>query len=117
MLTVLVVSPPDPELDALSGALPSIEVLHAHGAEDALEKLGRNRRIDAILLARLPAASAAAILREIREDNPAPPPVFAAASREAGADPAPAGARPLPAAGFRNLLEAVERELTAEAEA
>lgn len=114
MLTVLVVSPPDPELDALSGALPSIEVLHAHGAEDALEKLGRNRRIDAILLARLSAASAAAILREIREDNPAPPPVFAADSVEGGIA---RGARPLAGDGFRALLQALERALLAESEA
>lgn len=112
MLTVLVVSPPDPELDALSGALPSIEVLHAHGAEEALEKLGRNRRIDAILIARLSADSAAAILSEIREDNPAPPPVFTAFS-DAKASPVP-GVRVLSGSGYRGLLEALERGLTAE---
>jgi len=54
MLALLVVGP-DPA--ALPEAGSAIEILHAHGADEAVEKLGRNRRIDAVLV--LPTADAA----------------------------------------------------------
>jgi hypothetical protein len=53
---------------------PSVEVLTAHGLEDALEKLGRNRRIDAVLL--LAGTESRAIVEAIGEDSPAHPPIF-----------------------------------------
>jgi hypothetical protein len=101
MLTILVVGqePPPP-----SGRPDSaIEVMHARDAEDAVEKLGRNRRIDAVLI--LPPAGAAETLAAIREDNPSPPPVFL----PAGTLPIE-GARSLPA-GTGDLVEAVARAL------
>lgn len=73
MISVLVVTDsgrhePLPPVD------PSVEVLHAGGLEEALEKLGRNRRIDAVLL--LAGRHNASIAAAIQEDNPAPPPIF-----------------------------------------
>jgi hypothetical protein len=75
MITVLVVGSAGDELGNLAGRHASVEVLTAHGIEDALEKLARNRRIDAVLV--LDGPSAAGILDAIREDNPAHPPIFA----------------------------------------
>jgi hypothetical protein len=83
MFTILVVGPEEAALEAAGVARPSIEVLRARGAEDAIEKLGRNRRIDAVLLLGPDASEAA---REIHEENPAGPPLFAAGA-EAGAAP------------------------------
>jgi len=57
---------------------PSVEVLAASDAEDALEKLARNRRIDAVLLLGGPAAAEAA--RILREEDPGAPPFYAPAS-------------------------------------
>ncbi len=74
----------------------SVEVLTAHGAEDTLEKLGRNRRIDAVLL--LSGKDAHAIVAAIEEDNPAHPPLFQ-----------PAGGQRLP--GTRILAAAKPEEL------
>ncbi|HTO87289.1 MAG TPA: hypothetical protein VMR54_07145 [Thermoanaerobaculia bacterium] len=71
MLALLVVGP-DPA--ALPEAGSAIEILHAHGADEAVEKLGRNRRIDAVLV--LPTADAAEIVAAIREDVVSPPPIF-----------------------------------------
>jgi hypothetical protein len=62
---------------------PSVEVLAATDAEDALEKLARNRRIDAVLLLGGPAA--ADVARILHEEDPAAPPFYAPAS--AGAIP------------------------------
>ena len=83
MITILVVGPRDsvagfPEPD------PSVEILIASDLEDALEKLARNRRVDAVLLVEGP-AQAAALAREIREEDPAGPPLFA--PRSAGPIP------------------------------
>jgi hypothetical protein len=75
MLAVLVVGK-DPAA-ALPEAGSAIEILHAHGADEAVEKLGRNRRIDAVLI--LPTADAAEIVAAIREDVVSPPPIFLAA--------------------------------------
>ena len=74
MITVLVVAPPSRELAELEGRDPSIEILFARDADEALEKLGRNRRIDAVLLLETdPGGTAGEILR----DNPAAPPLYA----------------------------------------
>jgi hypothetical protein len=52
----------------------SLELLHARDAEEAVEKLARNRRIDAVLV--LAARDAEAIVATIREDLLSPPPIF-----------------------------------------
>ncbi len=97
MFTILVVAPEDLALEGISGARPSIEVLRARGAEDALEKLDRNRRIDAVLVLGPDAAEAIATLRS---DNPAPPPLFAT-----GLGDAPEGVRLLPDGPAAELLD------------
>jgi uroporphyrinogen-III synthase len=112
VLTVLVVSPRDPAVDRLASGHPSIEILHAHDSDEALEKLGRNRRIDAVLLVS-PTGTAAAvseIVAEIRDDNPAPPPIFVLGLP----DQAVPGIRSLPAGPLEPALAALERELTSE---
>jgi hypothetical protein len=87
MLSILVVGSFETEI-ATPG--PDIEILRARDAEDAVEKLGRNRRIDAVLiLAESPALS---VVRAIEEENLAPPPLFVAAS----AGPGVSGLRLLP---------------------
>ncbi len=68
------VIPEGANLEELAARHPSVEVLTAHGVEDTLEKLGRNRRIDAVLL--LSGEDAPAIVAAIEEDNPAHPPLF-----------------------------------------
>jgi hypothetical protein len=78
VITVLVVSAPDPEVEALEGRHPSVEVLFSRDVEETLEKLGRNRRIDAVLLLGLEPEPTA---REILEDNPAAPPLYAPLDR------------------------------------
>src|SRR5205807_8924403 len=96
MLTVLVVGSvgqPEPVV----AAAPSVEVLHAAGLESAVETLGRNRRIDAVLL--WAGKENEEIAAAIREDNPAPPPIFAA-------DPeTPPGIRPLPPGPLAHCLD------------
>ena len=73
MISVLVVGG-DEGLEGLAGHNPSVEVLRASGLEDTLEKLGRNRRIDAVLL--LDREGSRVIVEGIRDDNPAHPPLF-----------------------------------------
>ncbi len=68
------VTPDGTRLEELAGRHPSVEILTAHGVEDTLEKLGRNRRVDAVLL--LQEQGTAAIVGAIEEDNPAHPPLF-----------------------------------------
>jgi len=79
MISVLVVACEGEQLDGLAARHPSVEVLMAHGVEDTLEKLGRNRRIDAVLL--LSGEDAGEIATAIEEDNPAHPPLFQPAGR------------------------------------
>jgi hypothetical protein len=90
MITVLAVG--DASGPGESGALasfgathPSVEVVTARGAEEALETLARNRRIDAVLILASPGAGETAAL--IAEEDPGAPPVFApeAAGRLRGA--------------------------------
>ncbi len=93
MITILVVSGPA-EIAGAFARHASVEVLHARDAEDALEKLARNRRIDAVLLLGA-AESAARAAAAIFEEDPAPPPLYAPESSGAipkvhpigGADP------------------------------
>lgn len=99
MIAVLVVGGPGVE-DAEPPS--AVEVLHARDADDAVEKLGRNRRIDAVLVL----AEAAAAVAAIREDILAPPPIFLPSDA-----PAIPGARRLDAGSPAALLEAIAREL------
>jgi ABC-type sugar transport system substrate-binding protein len=87
MISILIVGPLEIEIDSGS---PDVEVLRAGGPQDAVEKLARNRRIDAILL--LSETAALAVLQAIREENCSPPPVFVAA----GPQIAPPGTHPVP---------------------
>lgn len=89
MFSILVVAPEDPALETLARLRPSIEILRARDPEEALEKLDRNRRIDAILFL---GPGAAGAIAEILSDNPAPPPLFAT-----GPGPFPPAVRLLPA--------------------
>jgi len=57
---------------------PSVEILSAGTAEEALEKLARNRRIDAVLL--LPGSPARELAEALAEEDPSAPPLFAPAS-------------------------------------
>jgi hypothetical protein len=80
--------------------------LLAVGGEDALEKLARNRRIDAVLLL---GADAAQIARMIGEEDPGAPPLYAPVS--AGKI---AGVAPLAAAAPEAIVEALARLLQPE---
>jgi hypothetical protein len=104
MISVLIAAAAEQDLEELPGRHPSVEVLVAHGVEDALEKLARNRRIDAVLL--LAGEANPAIVDAIRDDNPAHPPLY----RPAG-QPAPDGVRTLPAGDPAELLDLLWREL------
>jgi hypothetical protein len=79
VISVLVVISEGETLEELATRRPSVEVLTAHGVEDTLEKLGRNRRVDAVLL--LTEQGSAAIVEAIEEDNPAHPPLYQSAGR------------------------------------
>jgi hypothetical protein len=108
LITVLVVAEPGAAetLDRAAAREPSLELLHAGDAEQALDRLSRNRRIDAVLLLRPPdgAGEAAALLRE---EDPSGPPLFAPALPEP-----PRPVRPLTASTPAELLNAVTRELS-----
>ena len=104
MISVLVVGQQGQDLEELGGRNPSVEVLAAHGVEDALEKLGRNRRIDAVLL--LAGEENPAIVGAIREDNPAHPPLFLS-----GGQASAGGVRYLPSADPEQLLDLIRLEL------
>ena len=74
MITILAIGPSASQLPALACSRPSVEILTAAGAEEALEKLARNRRIDAVLL--LQDAPVREIAEMIHEEDPASPPLF-----------------------------------------
>ena len=105
MITVLVVSEPARarDLDDAAARMPSLELLHAGDVEAALDRLARNRRIDAVLLL-LEGDAAAELVRTVLEEDPGAPPIFVA-----GGDVP--GTRPLPAAQPGTLLAALERSL------
>ena len=105
MITVLVVSEAGRarDLDEAAARMPSLELLHANDVEQALDRLARNRRIDAVLLL-LDPELASEIANVVLEEDPGAPPLFVAGSdvpgtrRLASAEPAP-------------LLESLERIL------
>jgi len=105
MITVLVVSDPERarELDEAAARMPSLELLHADDEEQALDRLARNRRIDAVLLLR-DARAAAEVARLILEEDPGAPPLYVVGL------PVP-GTQSLPAAEPAALLETLERSL------
>lgn len=103
MITVLVVGE-EKELEGLSSPKAALEVLRAHSGHEALEKLGRNRRIDAVLL--LGTDGIPALVEAIREDNPAHPPIFLPRGRQA-----PPGARVLAGEGLLELLDLLSGEV------
>jgi hypothetical protein len=78
MITVLVLGPSHVESAPADFADPSVEILAAGSAEEALEKLARNRRIDAVLL--LPGSEARELAETLAEEDPSAPPLFAPAS-------------------------------------
>ncbi len=80
MIHVLVALPERGPAAELKAGSSSVEVLLAHGCDEAVDRLARNRRVDAVLL--LAGAENAAIAAAIREDTLAPPPFFLAASAE-----------------------------------
>ena len=107
MITVLVVGDSSRDFASLAVDDPSIEVLTASGTEEALEKLARNRRIDAVLL--LADGDPEATAHAIHEEDPGAPPLFAPASV-----PPPPRVRPLDAASPADLLRAIAHALSAD---
>jgi hypothetical protein len=105
MISVLVVGRDTDSLDHLEAQDPSVEVLTAHGVEDALEKLGRNRRIDALLLCA--GSETEGMVEAIREDSPAHPPIFVPAGLGL---PIP-DTLPLEASGTREMLNLLKGKL------
>jgi hypothetical protein len=108
VITVLVVSDPgrSSELDGAVARMPSLELLHAHDLEQALDRLARNRRIDAVLLL-LDRDRTTEVAATILEEDPAAPPLFAPEAA-AGND-----ARPLHGDAPEDVLRAIVRELSA----
>lgn len=104
MITILAVAETAADLAPAFARHPSVEVLAAADAEEALEKLARNRRVDAVLL--LDGPGAQAVARAIYEEDPGAPPLYA---------PAGAGAIPrvvsLADASPEALIEALARLL------
>jgi hypothetical protein len=107
VITILVVGGPASEIVSLVPRHPSIEILTASGVEDALEKLARNRRIDAVLLA--DPMQARAMAEVVKEEDPAAPPLYASAA--AGEI---AKVESLRAATLEELLEELAAKLSAE---
>ena len=107
MISVLIVGPAREREDLadLERADPSVEVLLASGLEDTLEKLGRNRRIDAVLI--VADGDPAQVVAAIREDNPAHPPIFVGARPGEGIRHTNA----LPAASPREMLNLLRERL------
>ena len=104
MITILAVGGSEGDLAAAFGRNPSVEIVTARDVEDALEKLARNRRVDAVLL--LDADSAPASARIILEEDPAAPPLYA--PEAAGAIP---GAQTLSEETVGDLVAALATKL------
>jgi hypothetical protein len=109
MIHVLVAGPEGglPAGMVSSRSRSSVEVLLARGAEEAVDRLARNRRVDAVLL--LAGAENEAIAAAIREDSLAPPPLYLPAS---AADLA--GARRLSSDSPEELLDLVAEALASD---
>jgi len=105
VITILAVGRDAEGLAEFGASHPSIEVVTAHGAEDALERLARNRRIDAVLL--LEGSDAGETAGLIAAEDPGAPPLFTSA--RVGAVP---GARRLSADDGAELLEELVRALS-----
>ena len=105
MISVLVVGREGNDLAELEGLDPSVEILLAHGLEDAMEKLARNRRVDAVLLVH--GEEAREIVEAIGEDSPAHPPIFAPDAPEGH----PSGTIGLPAREPGELLNLLKLKL------
>jgi hypothetical protein len=110
MITVLVVGPRErtQDLDAAAARNPSIELLHAAELEEALDRLARNRRIDAVLLL-LEADAAREIAQAVLEEDPAGPPMFSV-----GTSPEIPGVRVLAGSTAGELLDSLAHELRAD---
>ena len=108
MITVLVAGTEEGSVDEFAAGHPSVEVLTASGTEDALEKLARNRRIDAVLI--LAGEKTAEIAALILEEDPGAPPLYAPVR----AGPIPS-VRQIEAESPERLLEALVRELSPDA--
>jgi len=100
VITILAVGEAASELAAFGSGHPSIEIVTASDAEDALDRLARTRRIDAVLL--LSDADAPDAARLLREEDPGGPPLFAACG-------VPGVVRIQAASPERMLLDVVER--------
>ena len=109
MITVLAVGDRSRagELDEAAARKPSLELLHAEDVEEVLDRLARNRRIDAVLLLVGPEA-AREIAETVLDEDPGAPPIFL---------PAPGApvsrVRSLAPGTPEELLESVVRALTA----
>lgn len=108
MITVLVVGPRErtQDLDAAASRNPSIELLHAAELEGALDRLARNRRIDAVLLL-LEADAARKVAETVLQEDPGAPPIFVA---DTGAEIP--GIRPLPGRTAEELLGSIVSALS-----
>jgi hypothetical protein len=108
MITVLIVADRErgEELDAAAARKPSLELLHAADVEEAIDRLARNRRIDAVLIL-VEVARAAEIVRTVLEEDSGAPPLFAPAALGEIA-----GIRPLPGRTPEELLEGITRGLS-----
>ena len=107
MITILVLGASHAEAappTAAASGDPSVEILSAGGAEEALEKLARNRRIDAVLL--LPGSPARELADTLAEEDPSAPPLFAPSSMGEIA-----GVRTLPAEEPATLVELIVERL------
>jgi hypothetical protein len=93
------------ELDEAASRNPSLELLHAADVEEALDRLARNRRIDAVLLLVGPDA-AREIAETVLEEDPAAPPMFLPATTASLV-----GVRPLSAGTPQELLQSIAREV------
>lgn len=106
MITILAVGPEAEALAAFGASHPSVEVVTAHDAEDALERLARNRRIDAVLL--LAGSAEQETARLIAEEDPGAPPIFAALEGKG-----PDGVRAIEPGTPAAMLDRIVRALSA----
>ena len=107
MITVLVVGASAATFVSPADEDPSIEVMTAAGTEEALEKLARNRRVDAVLL--LGDGDPEVTADAIHEEDPGAPPLFVPAAVSP-----PPRVRPLDAASSAGLLRAIAHALSAD---
>jgi hypothetical protein len=108
VITILLVAEPREAeaFDRVAAHKPSLELLHSGDVEETLERLSRNRRIDAVLLL-LPSDRSGKVAAAVSEEDPSSPPLYAPAASK----PAPP-LRAVPGATPEELLDAVTRELS-----